>query len=506
MATVRSTPLARQLLVPFLGLGLWLVGLVLFAGWQQMNRQLDSQLEERARTVARALRFAAESADSRESLSRLTHVFVAGGDVDLVAISGGHPERIMVASDSRMQGVPVARLPKGGIAAGVAAALAGENAGEYRQHDRAQGRYVFAARLNPTVPATHPLANGGVLLELPTRALQAQINASALWMLAGLMILGAVGAGGFAWLLRARVLRPLATLADQAGTGGTVAAPEDAAREIGVLAGSLNRALAEVAALNRDLEQRVRARTDELAASLEREREAGRLKVNFLGMISHEFRNTLGLVLSSTQILTRYGARLDDAERARHLAKIEASCRRLAGVVEDTLFYSRSEGGRLELHLAPVDLGAFCLAEIQAQEPTAGPSVAARIRFVSEPGAPTEVTTDESLLRHVLANLLANALKYSDPAAPVTLALAAAGPGTFTLSVQDEGIGIPADEQAKIGEPFWRGRNAGHVPGTGLGLVIVQRCLSLLGGTLRCDSRPGGTRFTLTLPRHVPVA
>ena len=446
MNPVRITPPARHLLVPLILLGLVLTSVTLFAGWWQMNRQLDDQLTERARTVARALRFAAETADSRDAMLRLTRTFVAGGDVELILITGGQPRRIMITSEANMQGVLVERLPAGGFSGAVTTVLDGGSRDEHLSHDRARGRFIYAGRLNPAVAMTHPLAEGGVLIELPTMALQRRITATALWILAAVLALGAAGAAGFAWLLRAKVLRPL-------------------------------------------------------TAALAREREAGQAKVNFLGMISHEFRNTLGLVLSSTQILARYRDRLDEAERTRHLAKIEDSCRRLTGVVEDTLFYSRSESGRLERNLEPLDLHAFCLAEARAAEPAPVPDAAPRIRFLMEPGAPAEVTTDESLLRHILANLLTNALKYSDPASPVSLSLGSAAPDHFTLTVSDQGIGIPADEIARIGEPFWRGRNVGAVPGTGLGLVVVHRCLDLLGGRLQVD-RPagGGTRCTITLP------
>lgn len=446
MVTVRPQPLARQLLLPLILLGVALAGLTLFAGWRQMNHQLDTQLVERARTIARALQFAAESTDSRESLSRLARTFVAGGDVELVGISGDRPPRLMIVSRPELRGVMVDRLPTRGFDPDAVIVLSGDRHEEFSRRLPARGSFVFACRLNAKLPATHPLANGGLLIELPTRALQQQITRSTWWNIAGVLLFGTAGAAGFAWLLRAHALRPL-------------------------------------------------------AASLEREREAGRLKVNFLGMISHEFRNTLGLVLSSAQILARYGERLDSPTRAQHLTKIEASCRRLSAVVEDTLFYSRSEGGRIELHLEPVDLAAFCHAEMRAAEPAAADGAGGRIRFVSGADAPVQVTTDASLLRHVLGNLLSNALKYSATTSPVELSVGAAGPDRYFLAVIDRGIGIPADEQARLGEPFWRGRNTGGVHGTGLGLVIVRRCLDLLGGRLDCTSVPAtGTRVTATLP------
>ena len=452
MNPVRSIPSVRQLLVPLILLGVAIAGLALFAGWWEMNRQLDAQLTERARTVARALRFAAETTDSRESITRLTRAFVAGGDVELVLISGGNPRRVMISSQDGMQGVLVERLPDGGFAAEATTVLSGESREPYLSLDRTRGRFVYSARLGAAFPAQHPLVEAAVLIELPARALQERIAAYVLWSIAGVVVLGAAGATGFAWLLQVKVLRPL-------------------------------------------------------AVSLEREREAGRAKVNFLGMISHEFRNKLGLVLSSTQILSRYGEKIEPAERVRHLEKIEASCRRLSAVVEDTMFYSRSESGRVERNLETLDLHAFCRGEVRAAEPAHAGENGARVRFVIEPGAPAQATTDESLLRHVISNLLANALKYSDPATPVVLALGPLGAARLQISVADRGIGIPADERARVGKPFWRGRNVGAVSGTGLGLVIVGRCLEMLGGQMRIESpEAGGTRVVVTLPIVPPSA
>ena len=108
------------------------------------------------------------------------------------------------------------------------------------------------------------------------------------------------------------------------------------------------------------------------------------------------------------------------------------------------------------------------------------------------------------LMHHILVNLLTNAVKFSKPGDEVVFE-ASAKPHEVVFQVRDQGIGIPEAEQAKIFEPFYRGRNVAHIPGTGLGLVIVKRCVERHGGTLELESRPGqGTRFTVRVPSYSP--
>jgi signal transduction histidine kinase len=108
------------------------------------------------------------------------------------------------------------------------------------------------------------------------------------------------------------------------------------------------------------------------------------------------------------------------------------------------------------------------------------------------------------LMRHILVNLLTNAVKFSKAGDEVLLE-ATAKPNEAVFQVQDHGIGIPESEQSKIFEPFYRTRDVEHIPGTGLGLVIVKRCVERHGGTLELQSKQGhGTRFTVRVPTYSP--
>ena len=103
-------------------------------------------------------------------------------------------------------------------------------------------------------------------------------------------------------------------------------------------------------------------------------------------------------------------------------------------------------------------------------------------------------------MRHILVNLLTNAIKYSPVGGTVWFELIA-HEKTVTFRIQDQGIGIPKEDQKQLFQPFYRANNVGAIPGTGLGLVIVKKCVETHGGQISLESEVGvGTTFTVTLP------
>jgi signal transduction histidine kinase len=108
------------------------------------------------------------------------------------------------------------------------------------------------------------------------------------------------------------------------------------------------------------------------------------------------------------------------------------------------------------------------------------------------------------LLRHILSNLLSNAVKYSKPGTPVRGSTRREG-NNAVFTIADQGIGIPAEAQAKVFQAFFRAGNAGSFAGTGLGLVVVKRCVDLHGGTISIQSVEGaGTTVRVSLPLFAP--
>ena len=230
----------------------------------------------------------------------------------------------------------------------------------------------------------------------------------------------------------------------------------------------------------------------EMRLALTRERELSELKSRFVAVASHEFRTPLAGILSSVELLDSYGDRLPADERQEMLTQIKVGVARMNDMVDQVLLTSKIESGRFEFmpepHLIP-----NLLVQITAEMDRAHPQ-ATRIEIeceeVDEPR-----NCDAQLLRHVLVNLLSNALKYSAPDSPVFCAIRGEGDRLW-LRVTDHGIGIPAADLPRIFESFHRGGNVGSVKGTGIGLHIVNECVNMHEGTIEVHSRAGlGTTF-----------
>lgn len=243
------------------------------------------------------------------------------------------------------------------------------------------------------------------------------------------------------------------------------------------------------------------ARTEALAGQrdheLRAERELSKLKSNFVSMVSHEFRTPLGVIRAAGESLTRYFQRLTESQRVELLGDIAKSSRRMNDLIEEVLLLGKVEAGRMECRPAPVDLAAVCHRVIT------------EIRTATQDVCPIEFTghekmsnlrLDEGLIVIILSNLVSNAVKYSPPGRSVRLELHC-DTNPITLEVRDEGIGIPAVDQTSLFKSFHRATNVGQIPGSGLGLTIVKRCVELHGGEVTFKSQEGkGTTFIVRLP------
>jgi signal transduction histidine kinase len=248
--------------------------------------------------------------------------------------------------------------------------------------------------------------------------------------------------------------------------------------------------------INVDISERKRAE-EEIRRALEKERELNELKSRFVAMTSHEFRTPLATILSSSELVEHYGSRLPAEEQKELFQSIRAGVERMTKMLDDVLIIGRAEAQMLEFKPAPTDLAAFCEGLVEELQRS---TAAKRPLDYAYEGARGPVNVDEKLLRHVLINLLSNAIKYSPRGGPVEFRVRVEN-GTAAFEVADHGIGIPAEDQARLFETFYRARNVGNIAGTGLGLAIVRKSLDLHGGTIRFDSAPDrGTRFHVAVP------
>ncbi len=246
-----------------------------------------------------------------------------------------------------------------------------------------------------------------------------------------------------------------------------------------------------------DVTQRKQAE-ESLKQALAHEKELGELKSRFVSMASHEFRTPLATILATTETLTIYRDKMNTEQINLRLDKIRQQVNYMKNIMDDVLQLARIQAGRVEFKPTDGDLDALCLQiieEFDSQADTQG-----RIRYTC-PTTPLIFNFDERLMRHILSNLISNALKYSGKEKPVFLDITDTE-SQVTLTIQDQGIGIPPDDLKHLFEPFHRATNVGTISGTGLGLSIAKQAVDLHQGTIAPESQVDlGTKFIVRLPK-----
>jgi signal transduction histidine kinase len=245
-----------------------------------------------------------------------------------------------------------------------------------------------------------------------------------------------------------------------------------------------------------DITQRKRAEV-ELLRTVEREKELSQLRSNFVSMVSHEFRTPLAIIQSSAELLRDFFEKMLPAEREEQLESITGNTRRMAGMMEEILILSRLDAGILDFQPSVLDLDSFCRRVV---DEVLSATIRRCLIELSLGSALPQAHADERLLAHILTNLLSNAVKYSEPGACVRFAVERDAADALCV-IRDEGIGISKDDQQRLFTAFHRGANVGSRAGTGLGLLLVKRCVELHQGKVRIESKVGrGTTVTVRLP------
>ena len=347
----------------------------------------------------------------------------------------------------------------------------------------AQGDY----RMTATRTQDGELIVTGLPLANVTHTLQQVALAEIAVFLAALLITGVIGT---AWVRAS--LRPLRRVAATATrvtqlplASGEVSLPErvpdaDPRTEVGQVGTAFNRMLGHVE-----------------SALARREASERRLR-SFAADASHELRTPLAAIRGYAE-LARRSPEAVPPDIAHALSRVESESARMGELVDELLLLAQLDAGR-PLAAEPVDLTRLAI-DVSSDARAAAPTHRWQLEL---PDEPVIVIGDERRLHQVLANLLSNAARHTPAGTAVTVAVQAA-PDTAVVAVTDDGPGIPADLQPDIFERFVRGdssrsRAAGS---SGLGLAIVQAVTAAHGGHAAVTSRPGETRFTITLPRPV---
>lgn len=245
----------------------------------------------------------------------------------------------------------------------------------------------------------------------------------------------------------------------------------------------------------RTAEKRLQEALDAERVATEQLRTLDALKDEFLSIVSHELRTPLTSIAGFAELILTQ--ELDVETQRTLLERIRVNAGEMGRMVDQLLAYSRLEAGRVEVHPVEVDV-AEAIAEIVANQ--SGGLAGHEVEVDVEPSL--RALADPGALERVLGNLLSNAAKFSRVSEPITVS--AETEGDFAcIKVRDRGVGIAADEQARIFERFYQASATSRsAKGTGIGLSIAVRYIELQGGSIWVESEPGeGSTFSFTLPR-----
>lgn len=241
----------------------------------------------------------------------------------------------------------------------------------------------------------------------------------------------------------------------------------------------------------------------ELLKTLQKEKELNELKSSFVNMVSHEFRTPLAGILSSVELLELIDEQFYGPVKSKsvfYYERIKSQIARMTELMNNVLLLGKIEAGKVEFKPAEVKLSNLCKEIIHHN--FYSPTNHRKINITIQ-GKEKVMQLDSSLMKHILINLLTNALKYSPQNTDPELKLIF-GRTYTTIRVIDNGIGIPANELKKLFSSFFRASNTGNIEGTGLGLVVVKYFVELHGGSIEVQSRRGkGSVFTVTIPNLI---
>jgi signal transduction histidine kinase len=221
--------------------------------------------------------------------------------------------------------------------------------------------------------------------------------------------------------------------------------------------------------------------------------------------VSHELRTPLTSIIGFAELL-REAASTKGGRMLRYSENIMSSGRMLLGIINDLLDLAKIEAGKMELHIAKVEMAEMAGNLVDFMRPLADKK---SLQLVAEiPDDLPRITSDAGRIQQILYNLLSNAVKFTPDGGLVELKLSRTAAQGVRITVRDTGIGIAEDEIAGVFERFRQLDESitREHSGTGLGLAISKELVLLLGGEIHAESEPGkGSAFTVVLPPHAPT-
>lgn len=244
-------------------------------------------------------------------------------------------------------------------------------------------------------------------------------------------------------------------------------------------------------------EEKLRVVQTEITKALEKEKELNELKSRFVSTASHEFRTPLSSILSSAALIERYNTTETNDKRLKHIYRIKSSVNNLTRILNDFLSLSKLEEGKIENKNSLFDLKQVTRAVIDEVEVAA--KQGQQIDYVHE-SKHMMLSSNLQSVKNVMINLISNAIKYSSEGDLIQIRTKIED-NWAVITVKDEGIGIPKEQQSLLFNRFFRADNATTIQGTGLGLHIVKKYLEGLKGNIEFESEENiGTTFIISIP------
>ncbi len=248
-----------------------------------------------------------------------------------------------------------------------------------------------------------------------------------------------------------------------------------------------------------DITEQVRIE-EEFKKNLAREKYLNELKTNFMNMVSHELRTPLSVILSNTELLMMRLQHFRVSGIERYTNTVMNQIDGMTNLLNEFLFVSKVESGKFQLQIEELSVVDFLLELIKEHYQPWKDKRTIQLQIV---GMPVEIPFDKRMMFHIVNNLLSNAFKYSEGKPAPTLVIKFLKK-KYQIIVEDQGIGISAEDQKKLFQPFSRGTNVDKIEGTGLGLVVVKYFIGQHKGSLQIDSKIDTyTKISLELPYNL---
>ncbi len=264
----------------------------------------------------------------------------------------------------------------------------------------------------------------------------------------------------------------------------------------------LSRSVKKLKQINLKLEEEIQNRIyaeEKAKKAYQKEKELSILKTKFLSLASHEFKTPLSGVLSSAILIEKYNHENPSQRIKDHVLTIKKLVKQLNTVLDDFLFLDKTENQKISYNYSKFLFSSFLNEIIHNTKPILKKGQSITYTANNED---VEVFLDKNVTAIIFRNILYNAIKYSSEKSKIEINFHTNS--YINVTIKDEGIGIPKQDQKHVFERFFRARNAIHFQGTGIGLNIVKHHIEKFGGTIQFKSKEKkGTTFTIKLPLNV---